>query len=159
MELIGDYGGERRAEDAARAGEDKLRHVSRAALVQDRFQQIAHAVEIDAVALVEIALGLAGDDRGKVEDQVRTECGEFLRHSRVARILDADRRPAREIGRQGGGRDIGEGEFANFLAGATSLARQTFRQFPADHAGRPRDQNMHGRSLPVLVPGRFLSRP
>ena len=70
--LVADGFGERRAEHRDRRGEDELRHVGRLhPLLPDRLEQEARAVEVDAVALVEVGLGLAGNDRGEMEDQVR----------------------------------------------------------------------------------------
>ena len=147
VELVGDRRRERRAENAARAGEDELGRIGSAALMPDRLQQVVHAVEIDAVALVEIALGLAGDDRGQVEDQVRPQRRQFPGDSGIAGILDADRRAIRKLGRQRGRHHIGQRQPVDRLAGALALARQTLRQPAADHAGRPRDQDMHDVSL------------
>ena len=71
-ELVADGIGERRAEHGDRRGEDEPRLVGRlAALEADGFEQKARAVEIDAIALLEIGLCLARNDRSEMEDQVR----------------------------------------------------------------------------------------
>ena len=69
MELVRDRVGERRAEHRDRRGEDDARAVAVADLA-DRLEQVARAVEVDAVALLEVGLRLARDDRGEVEDDV-----------------------------------------------------------------------------------------
>ncbi len=67
-EIVRDAVGEGGAEDRHRGCEDKAGvPVARPA---DRLEQRTASVEVDAVALVEIHLGLAGDDRRKVEDDV-----------------------------------------------------------------------------------------
>src|SRR5262249_43305813 len=60
-ELVADRLRERRAEHRNRGGEDETRPIAVADLA-DGVEQHPGAVEIDAVALVEIELGLARDD-------------------------------------------------------------------------------------------------
>src|SRR6185437_3715305 len=57
------------------------------ALLANRLEEVAGAVEVDAIALVEIGLGFARDDRREVENEGRPGTGESRR--------------------RGGGREIG----------------------------------------------------
>ena len=67
-ELVADGVGERRAEHGNGAGKHQPRLVAGLA---HRLQQAARAVHVDAVALVEVLLGLARDDRREMEDRIR----------------------------------------------------------------------------------------
>ena len=69
-EFVADLFRERRAEHRDRGREHQPRLVA-AAGVADGVDQVARAVEIDPVALVELGLGLAGDDRGEMKDHLR----------------------------------------------------------------------------------------
>ena len=69
-EFVPDRFGKRRAEDGDRGGEHHARLIA-AADGAYRLEEAPRAVEVDAVALVEIGLGLPGDHRGEVHDHVR----------------------------------------------------------------------------------------
>ncbi len=70
-EFVADRFRKRRAEHRDRRGEHDPRLVA-AAGKPDRIEQHPRAVEVDAIALVEIEFGLAGDDRRQMEDHVGT---------------------------------------------------------------------------------------
>src|SRR5579872_6771260 len=67
--FIADRFGEWRAEYRDRRSEDEARLVAVAG-EPDRIEQHPRAVEIDAIALIEIKLGLARDDRGEMKDHL-----------------------------------------------------------------------------------------
>ena len=85
MEIVGDGVGKRRAEHRDRRGEHEFRLVA-VADCADRFQQRAGAVEIDAVALLEIGFRLARDHAGEMEDHVRPFRDRFFRDARRGEI-------------------------------------------------------------------------
>jgi hypothetical protein len=66
VELVVDLSRERRAEHRDRRGEHELRMIA-AAGGADRFEQAVKADQVDAVAFLEIGLGLARDDRREME--------------------------------------------------------------------------------------------
>src|SRR5215211_6265602 len=84
-EFIPDRLRERSAENGDGGREDKSWLVS-IPDGADGIEQKPGTVEIDPVALVEIGLGLAGNDGGKVEDDIGTTCNELLRLSRNGEI-------------------------------------------------------------------------
>src|SRR5258708_29744780 len=79
-ELIADLVRKRRAEHRDRGGEYHARLVATAGK-PDRIEQHPRAVEIDAIALVEIELGLAGDDRGQMENHIGPACEQLFREA------------------------------------------------------------------------------
>ena len=93
-ELVADRVGERRAEHRDRRGEDHPRLVAVAGLA-DRLEQLARAVEIDAVALLEIGLGFARDDRGEMEDHVRPLGDQLVGRARRRSRATTSRRQSR----------------------------------------------------------------
>src|SRR4029079_1908159 len=98
----------------------------------DGLEELPGARHVDAVALFEVGLRLAGNDGGEVEDDVRT-----ARHQLVSFAC------GREVGGHGfrslvrGGRyDVVEGK----LAPATVL-NETLGKLAADHARRADDES------------------
>ncbi len=79
--------GKRRAEHRDRGGEDEAGLV--AADLPHRLEELARAVEIDAIALLEIALGLARDDGGEVQDQRRALLHQSFGDTRGRDIIGA----------------------------------------------------------------------
>ena len=69
MKVVGDRLRERRAEHRDRGGVDEPRPIAVAGRA-DRLEQRTRAVEIDAIALVEIELGFAGHHAGEMEDRI-----------------------------------------------------------------------------------------
>ena len=84
-ELVADGVGKRRAEHRDRRGEHHARLVA-AADQPDGVEQHPRAVEIDAIALVEIELGLAGDDGREMEDHIGAVGDQLFRKSRHREI-------------------------------------------------------------------------
>ena len=133
---------ERRAEHGDRRGEDQPRLVAVAGLA-DRLEQQPGAIEIDAVALVEIGFRLAGDDGREVEDEI----GPVL-HER-----GGGPRPG-EIAGDGGDRcrgarllrhdDIGEHQLVQIVAADAAIGEEPGRQLASDHAGGADDQDLDG---------------
>ena len=127
MEFVGDRRRERCAEHRDRRGEDHLRMIAVAG-VADRFEQVLHAVEIDAIALLEIEFGLARHDAGEMEDHI----GTLRRSASRRRPAPADRRtrastlpenPAGVAGRD----DVGERQLVDRLAVERAVFRRAAR--------------------------------
>src|SRR5204863_1490574 len=99
----------------------------------DRLEQVARAVQVDAVALLEIRFRLPRYHRREVEDEVRPLGYELF-------------------GLAGGGQ-VGddsalEGHHVLLDELADALLPQLRHEFTADHAGRADDQNtIHGARL------------
>ena len=101
-EFVVDLFRERRAEHGDRRGEHQPRLVAVAG-VADRLDQMARAVEIDPIALVELGLRLAGDDGREMEDHVRPVGEQAGGGARIGKVggnhLDRHRRLRRLLGR------------------------------------------------------------
>ena len=99
--LVADGLREGGAEHRDRRGEDHLRLVA-AAHLADGLEQVARAVEVDAVALLEIGFRLARDDGGEMEDHVGLERHQLFGlagHRKVAdqRLDREGRMPAEAV--------------------------------------------------------------
>ena len=114
----------------------------------DRFEQGQRSPEIDGVALVEIRLRFARDDRGQEEDDVGPAAGEFRRDigsGDVERLAD-DRKGRGKRRRRD---DIDEPRLGDRPPREASLARQPLAELASDHAGRADDENFHFWLLPL----------
>ena len=156
--------GKRRAEDGDRRGEDDARLVAVADL-PDRLEQVARAVEVDAIALLEVGLGLAGDDRREVEDDVGPARDEALG--------DARRRQVRGFGRDREGRAVGlrrrnhvdQRDLVDGLAAERLVLDEPVGELDADHAGGADDENVHclphkltrAQAMTVITPAASIS--
>jgi hypothetical protein len=145
VELVGDGVREGCAEHGDGGGEH---HAGPVAVADgpDGLEQGAGAVQVDAVALVEIGLGLARDDGGEVEDDVRPLRDEPLRLARPRQVgrpnLDRERRSGRGLrGDHVGERRAGDGAVAE-----GAVPRQALHELAADHAGGAENENVHGAS-------------
>ena len=90
--VVADHLGERRAEDRDRRREHEPRHVPVADRA-DRLEQQADAVQVDAVALLEVGLRIARRDGGEMEDDVGPARDELVGHARLRDVGDAASRP------------------------------------------------------------------
>src|SRR5258706_1961137 len=137
--LLRAVAGERRVEDLvayclrekrALAGdgrsEDDTRLVALTDLA-DRFEKAPCAVEVDAVALLEVGLGLARDDRREVENDVGARGDELLRLARRGKVGDDALRA--------GGDDVVEDEVV--------FSAQPLGQLATDHSRGAGDQRPH----------------
>ena len=152
-EIDRDRVGKRRAVDRDRRGENHLGLVT-AAGQTDGFEQRARAVEIDAIALVEIGLRFARHDAGEMEDDIRPFRDRLLGDAGPGEIACAG---FDVIGKTGGPRrlhDIDQRQLLDDVVAERAVDNQPIRQLAADHAGGTGDQNMHWR-LPVV---RAISR-
>ncbi|MET3241333.1 hypothetical protein ABIF36_006821 [Bradyrhizobium japonicum] len=108
----------------------------------DRVEQHSRAVEIDAVALVEIEFGLARDDRGEMEDRVRASGDQLFgrpRHGEIARHrLDRKTGLLRLLGLD----HVVHGQLGDLALAEPAVAQQPFAEFTADHAGGAQNQNV-----------------
>src|SRR5262245_31489962 len=126
QELVADRLGEGRAEHRDRRCEYHAWLVA-AALLANRLEQPMRALEVDAVALVEVGLGLAGDDSGEVEDGAGTGGDQLLGLARRGKVGDDAARA--------GGDDVVQDQFV--------LTAEPLAQLAADHARRAGDERLH----------------
>ena len=122
----------------------------------DRVEERARAVEVDAVALVEIRLGLAGDDGGEVEDDVRAGRDGARRLAGKGEIGRARIELAREAGGRIGRHDIEQGECRDRAAAEHAFRGEAGGELAADHAGRADDQDVQDPPPPSRRKGRVL---
>src|SRR4029077_18773480 len=101
----------------------------------DRLDEVARAVEIDAIALVEIRLGLAGNDRGQVENDVGTRGDVRGNGPPIGNVDSRERHLAGDDGGLFRRRYVNEGERGYLPPGELALACQPFGELAADHAG------------------------
>ena len=113
----------------------------------DGFEQMLHALEIDAIALLEIELGFARHHAGEMEDHVRPRGeqlrGDARRRQIVGARIDLARKPGRLLRRD----HVGQRELVDGLAVQAAVLGQPLGQLAADHARRAGDENVH-----VLAP-------
>ena len=88
MKIVGNGGRERRPEYRDRRGINDLRSIAVADRA-DRFEQGPRAIEVDVITLVEIELGLTGNDTGEMEDDVRAAGFRDLLAALLKHIADA----------------------------------------------------------------------
>ena len=112
----------------------------------DGVDQISRAVEIDPVALVELGLGLAGDDRGEMKDHLGPTGNQRRRGAGIGKVgrhdLDRDRR----ICGLGGRHHVLQRHAGDVVLAEAAVAQQPFGQFAADHAGGAENKNMQDPS-------------
>jgi len=133
-ELVADRLRKRRAEHRDRRGEHHPRPITVADFA-DGVEQMPRAVEVDAVALVEVGLGLAGNDGGEVKDEIGPRRHQLFRLARRGEVR--------------GHRFYAEGRASRYRARdhvvqrqlSQRLALQLLGQLAADHAGRADDQD------------------
>ena len=121
MEFIADDVGERRAISGAGRGEDQTRPIA-VADGADRLEEREHAVEIAAIALLEVELGLGGHDARGMKDDFRAPGDEARGDARCREVVDDDLGRARE-GRLRRRNHVGEGEPRDRLAIERTCAR------------------------------------
>ena len=125
--LVADRIRERRAEHRDRGSEHHSRLVA-VARFADRLEEIPRAVEVDAVALVEVRLGLARDHRGEMEDELRPRSDQLLGFARLRQVRH--HRAALE----------------RHHVVQDQLAVQLRDELAADHAGRADHQSLFHQS-------------
>ncbi len=106
-------------------------------------EQIVRSLEIDAVALVELLLGLARDDRGEMEDNV------WLVGDQLVGLAFG-----RQITGRGGDLELGacgrrwchhikERQIRNLGRSEAAIFRELLRELLADHAGAANNEDFH----------------
>ena len=143
MKVVGDRFRERRAENRDGGGVDEPRPIAVAGRA-DRLEQRTGAVEVDAVPLVEIKLGFAGDHAGEMED--RYPAG--ARWPAPPRPAWKDRRPPGPSCPQSSSAVVG---MTTSSSVSLSICRplsppspdKPFGQLAPDHAGRAGDEDVH----------------
>src|SRR6266436_3974984 len=140
-ELVADRFRKRGAEHRDRRSEYDARLVA-AAGKPDRIEQHPRAVEVDPIALVEIELGLAGDDSRQMEDHIGPIRDQLFGDARNREIAGhrIDRK-SRFVGLCGSNHVL-QRHAADITLAETSVAQQPLGQFAADHAGRAENQNV-----------------
>ncbi len=103
----------------------------------------ARAVEIDAVALLEIGFRLARYHAGEMEDHIRPLRDRLFRCARRGEIGGPG---LHVIGKAGGPRrrdNVDQCQFVDRLVAERPVDDQPLGQLAADHAGRAGDEDMH----------------
>src|SRR6185436_17977300 len=93
----------------------------------DRLEQPMCAVEVDAVALLEIRLGLARDDRRQVKDDVRARGDELFRLAGRGQVRD----------------DAPGSRGHHVMQEQLMVLRQPLAQLAADHSRGAGDEDLH----------------
>jgi len=92
--------------------------------------------EIDAIALVEVELGLAGDDRRQMENHKSGRSAtSFSGCAREPQNRMSPSRPETLTCRFGGRDDVPAASCGDVAFAEETVAQQPFGQFAADHAG------------------------
>ena len=106
----------------------------------DRLEQAPRRVEVDRIALVEIALGFARDHRRQKEHDIRALGDQPLRRPFGAEVKRLALR--REGGGQGRRSDqIDEMGAFDWASAQRAVTRQRRAELPADHSGRADNEN------------------
>ena len=143
-EGVGDLVLEGRAKHRDGRGIDHARVIV-GPLRPDRLEQIAGAVQIDGIALVEIGLGLARDDGGQMKDHVRAICHQPLDGGAVGNVAGDLGHLVR--GRQPGRDHVERGQCIHRRAAQTALAQGGLCQPAPHHACGTDDQQLHVRTF------------
>ena len=134
-ELVADRLGKRRAEHRDRRGEDDARLVAGADSA-DRLEELARAVQIDAVALLEIRLGLARDDGREMKNDARALGHELVRLALQRQIRGHRAHLERRAGRGLRRDDVVQRRVRDPACAQRTALRQLLKELAADHAGR-----------------------
>ena len=120
----------------------------------DRIEQIARAVEVDRVALVEIQLRLAGHDRGEMKDDVRPVRDQAFGERRIGDV--AGIRAHRETGvrKRRWRNDVDRHQRIDRRSADGAITREALAQLAPDHSGRARHKYLHAASFPHTVAGK-----
>src|ERR1700733_3106983 len=149
-ELAADGVRERRAKHSDRRGEDHARLVA-AADQPDRIEQHPRAVEVDAVALVEIELGFTRDDRREMENHVGAAGDQFFGDARQCEIaghgLDRKSSLLRLLWRH----HVVARHPRDVACAEPAIPEQPLDQFAPDHTGGAENQNMQNVLLFFLL--------
>ena len=110
----------------------------------DRLEQQADAVEIDAIAAVEVGLGTAGRDGGEVEDDVGPARDQSRRRRRerdtsATRVATGNEAPAGTAGAT----TSASVSCGDRRAADRPVARQALGELAPEHARATRDQDPH----------------
>src|SRR5690606_35528350 len=154
-ELIADRLGKRGTEHSDGAGEHDAWLIAGLA---NSFEQISRAVEINAIALVEIQLSFARDNSGEMEDHVRLVGHQLIGLPWPGEVTHLDGHRKWTVAATLSLDDIVQHDAGDRSAGEAAIPRQALRQFLANHAGTADDQDFHDvapplRSFVVELPG------
>ena len=106
---------------------------------------MAHAIQIDAIALFEIGLGLARDNGGQMIDDVRPRRQQPSRSTRHREIDRGAIGGAEETMRGLRRDDIRQRQMTDGRARQTAIRGDPLGELAAEHPGRPQDHDMHPR--------------
>ena len=141
MEVVGNNFRERRAEHRDRRGENKFWLV-----VDDRahrLEQGAGAVEVDAVAFLEISFRFARDYAGEMEDHVWLLRHGLFRGAWCRKIDGADLDVIGEAWRPLWHAQVDQRQLVDRLVAERPIDCQAGGELAADHARSAGDQNVH----------------
>src|SRR5262249_14080731 len=128
-ELVADRLGEGRAKDRDRRRENESRPIRRLrSLTAERVAEIARPVEVDTIPVVDTRLGLARDDRRKMEYEVRPRGNATVEGGRVGNVEGRHRQAAAEALGFLRLRNIDKRKRCNFSTGELPVARQPLRE-------------------------------
>jgi hypothetical protein len=133
---------ERRPEHRDRGGEDHAGLIAAADRAHG-VEEAPRAVEVDAVALVEIGLGLPRHDGGEVEDHVRPLGHELLSLPGLGEVrrhrADLEPRARRRLRLD----HVVQGRPRDRPPAESAVPRQPLDELASDHAGRAEDEDVH----------------
>src|SRR5690349_2514240 len=117
----------------------------------DRVEQRAHALEVHPIALVEIDLGLAGDDAGEMEDRVGPGRDELFGLARRREIAGHDVDRGQRLAPRGWRRlrpahHVVQRELVDRDAVERAVGDEARGELAPDHARRAGDEDMHAVS-------------
>src|SRR3954470_7669736 len=101
------------------------------------------ADQIDAVAFLEIGLGLARHYRGEMEDRVRSVLDQLAARVLGRNIECVGVDLAGETRRRVRLNDVDQSQLVDRLAVQSAVADKPLGQLASDHAGRASDENVH----------------
>src|SRR5438876_657840 len=107
----------------------------------DRLEELARAVQIDAVALLEIRLSLARDDGSEMENDARALGHELVRLALQRQIRGHRAHLERRAGRGLRRDDVVQGRVRDPTCAQRTALRQLLKELAADHAGRADHQD------------------
>src|SRR5690606_26412322 len=107
--------------------------------IANGFEEVPHAIEIDPVALLEVGLSLAGNNGGKVEDEIGAAPQQLPGNLGPGHV-DA-KAPDRNIGlRHRCRHDIGEDDLGNIAMPERARSYERLGQLASNHAGGANDE-------------------
>ncbi len=140
-EFIADRFRERRAEYRNRGREDEARLVA-AAGKPDRVEQHPRAIEVDAIALVEIKFRFSRNNGRQMKDHIWTFRDQLFGLAGQCEVAGQDLDRKADFLRLLRRHHVVERHFADGVLAEPAVVDEAINQFAADHAGRAQNQNV-----------------